>query len=113
MKALKKDLQSVVKSLKLLTAKTEKIAKQLDKAGSVPARKKPTAKTRKKAVAKKRTATATDTVLSIIKRRKKGIDTATLKEKTGFDMITIRNIIFRLKKQEKIRTKSRGIYVVA
>ena len=114
MKGLKKDLQSVVKSLKLLTEKTEKIAKQLDKLKSIPVAKKPIAKTGKKtADRKKRPITATDKVLSIIKRQKKGIGPADLKKKTNLDIITIRNIVFRLKKQGKIKAKSRGLYVVA
>jgi len=114
MKALERDLKSVVKSLKLLTTKTEKIVKQLDMVKNVPRAKKPITKTVKKTTAKKNTSrTATDTVLSIIKKQKKGIDTAELKKKTNFDIITIRNIVFRLKKQGKIRTKTRGFYVVA
>ena len=82
MKALKRDLESVVKSLKLLTEKTEKIAKQLDKVKNVPRAKKPTTRAGKKTAAKKNTSrTATDTVLGIIKRHKKGIGTAALKRK--------------------------------
>ena len=122
MKALKKDLQSVVKSLKLLTKQTEQIAKALGKIETPrPAKKKPIAKSGKKAVTKKASKktstkkatskTATDTVLSIIKRSKKGLNTAALEKKTNFDAIKVRNIIFRLKRQGKIQSKSRGIYV--
>ncbi len=140
MKALKKDLQSVVKSLKLLTKQTEQIAKALGKIETSrppqkrsivksgkkivtkKARKKivtkkaskkaVTKKASKKTSAKKATSkTATDTVLSIIKRSKKGLNTAALEKKTTFDAIKVRNIIFRLKRQGKIQSKSRGIYV--
>lgn len=113
MKALKKDLQSVIKSLKLLTKQTEQIAKSLGKIETPrPAKKRPVAKSSKKTSAKKATPkTATDTVLSIIKRSKKGLNTATLEKKTNFDAIKIRNIIFRLKRQGKIKSKTRGIYV--
>jgi hypothetical protein len=112
MKALKRDLQSAVKSLKSLTKKIEQISKQLDAAKGAPAAKKPIARTGKKTTAKRKGAkTATDTVLAIIKRRKKGIDTAALQAKTNFDTITIRNIIFRLKKQGKIQAKGRGVYI--
>ena len=140
MKALKKELKSVVKSLKSLTKQTEKIAKALEKIQTPrPAKKRPIAKARKKAVtkkvvkkavakkavkktvvkkARKKTApkkatgkTATDTVLSIIKRSKKGINTATLEKKTNFDAIKVRNIIFRLKRQGKVKSSSRGMYV--
>ena len=140
MKALKKDLKSVVKSLKLLTKQTEKIAKALEKVETPrPAKKRPIAKAGKKTVAKKtgkktvakkaskKTVTkkarkkispkkatgktATDTVLSIIKRSKKGINTSTLEKKTNFDAIKVRNIIFRLKRQGKVKSESRGMYV--
>ncbi len=122
MKALKKDLKSVVKSLKLLTKQTEKIAKALEKVETPrPAKKRPIAKAGKKAVtkkairktsAKKKTSkTATDTVLSIIKRSKKGLNTAALEKKTNFDAIKVRNIIFRLKRQGKVKSASRGMYV--
>ncbi|MBL7202751.1 MAG: hypothetical protein ISS63_00285 [Desulfobacteraceae bacterium] len=122
MKALKKDLQSVVKSLKLLTKKTEQIAKALGKIETPrPAKKRPVAKSGKKTVTKKASKktsakkatsrTATDTVLSIIKRSRKGLNTSALEQKTTFDAIKVRNIIFRLKRQGKIQSKSRGIYV--
>jgi len=114
MKALKRDLQSVVKSLKLLTKKTEQIAKALEKVETPrPTRKMPNAKAGNKAVTRKATPpTATDTVLGVIKRSRKGLDTAALEQKTNFDVIKVRNIIFRLKRQGKIQSKSRGIYVV-
>lgn len=111
MKTLKRDLQSVIKGLKLVTEKAEKMARQLDAAEKVQAPKKPTAKTSRVATRKKAGKTATDTVLSIIKRQKKGIDTAALKKKTDFDTKTIRNVIFRLKKQGKIQATTRGFYM--
>jgi len=131
MKALKKDLQSVVKSLKLLTKQTEQIAKALGKIETPrPAKKRPIAKAGKKTVTKKvgkktvtkkaskKTSakkatpkTATNTVLSVIKKSKKGLNTAALEKKTTFDAIKVRNIIFRLKRQGKIQSKNRGIYV--
>lgn len=122
MKALKKDLKSVVKSLKLLTKQTEQIAKALEKIETPrPAKKKPIAKAGKKTATKKASkktsakkatsTTATDTVLNIIKRSKKGLNTAALEKKANFDAIKVRNIIFRLKRQGKIQSKSRGIYV--
>lgn len=125
MKAVKRDLQSVIKSLKVLTEKAEKIAGQLDAMAEVKTAQKKPAKA-KKSTAKKgakgakakapkgaKGSTATETVLGIIKRQKKGIDTAGLKEKTDFDTKTIRNVIFRLKKQGKVETTSRGIYMAA
>jgi len=55
MKELKKDLQSMAKSLKALTQKTERMAKELDKLEKAQAPKKQKAKPRttRKPVAKK------------------------------------------------------------
>ena len=66
-----------------------------------------------KAPSRKRTAqpTATDQVLKIIKRSKKGVDTATLMKKTGFDQRKVRNILHRTYKQRKITRVEKGIYV--
>ena len=66
-----------------------------------------------KAPSKKRTAqpTATDQVLKIIKSSKKGVDTATLMTKTGFNQKKVRNILQRTYKQGKIKRLEKGIYV--
>jgi len=122
MKALERNLQSVVKSLKALTQKTEKIAKILDRLEKAKPVKKPRAKVRVKAkpakkrvtrkVAVKRTlATVSDTVMSIIKGSRKGVDSATLERKTGFNNQKIRNNIFKLTKQGKIKRVGRGVYI--
>ena len=64
-------------------------------------------------VAKGRTTmTATEKVLSILKRSPKGIDVPGLKAKSGFEDKKVRNIIFRLSKQGTIKRVGRGIYAV-
>ena len=125
MKNLKKDLQAVTKELKALTRKTEALAKKVAKIekGQAAVKAKPRVKAKtakkapakKKAVAKKKGAalTATDRVLGIIKRSKKGVDAPTLIKKTGFEDKKIRNILFRAAKQGKIKKAGRGIYVAA
>lgn len=117
MKELKKDLQAVSKLLKQLTRKTEQIAKRLDKFEKAKTDKKPKARAKvakKKVVAKKRTkVTAIDAVLKIIPKRKRGVGTAVLKKNTGFDEKKIWGIINNLKKQGRIRSGGRGIYVKA
>jgi len=78
----------------------------------------------KKAVAKKKVAkkapakkaakvTAADAVLKVINRAKKGVNTANLMKKTGFDNKKVANIIFKLKKQGKIKNPEKGLYVKA
>jgi len=126
---LKKDLQAVTRELKALTKKTERLMKAADKLEKAPSAKKPKAKTkakvkparkvvakkkttRKKAPAKKKAAkpTATDQVLQIIKRSKKGVDVPALMKKTGFDEKKVRNIVARAFSQKKITRTGRGAY---
>ena len=65
----------------------------------------------KKAAAKGGKKTDTDKVLEIIHRSKKGVDTATLMKKTGFDQKKVRNILHRTYKHGKITRAEKGIYV--
>lgn len=114
MKNLKKDLQAVNKGLKALAAKIEKMIAAVDKVEkpkAAPA--KPVMKAAAKLVAKKTVGkvTAADTVLAIIKRRKKGVDTAALMEKTGFNKKKVSNIVFKLRKLGHIKSESKGVYV--
>ena len=129
MKQIKRDLQSVVKNLKSLMQKTEKIAKKLDKLEKAKPKPKPKARAKPKAkvavrvrpakkrvvrkapAKKKAKVTAIDTVFKLIKGSKKGVNTATLKKKTGFSDKKIWNIINRLKKQGEIKSARKGVYV--
>ena len=62
--------------------------------------------------ARRKTAlTAVDIVLDTIRRSKQGIDFAQIQAKTGFEEKKIRNIIFRLNKTDRIKRKSRGVYI--
>ena len=56
--------------------------------------------------------TATEKVLSVMRRSSKGVDIAGLKAKTGFEDKKIRNIVFRLTKQGTIKRAGRGVYTV-
>ncbi len=133
MAILKKDLTALTKDFKALEKKMEKLLKAFEtsskpkkvtKAKAVKAKavKKATVKKKatKKAPAKKAPArkkatqvTATDQILKIIKRSKKGVDVPALKEKTGFDDKKVRNIVFRAAKEGRIKKSGRGIYVGA
>ena len=112
--AMKKDLTAISKKLENLLKAVEKSEKatvaKASKAKAVkatPAKKAPKAPAKKKAVQ----ITATDQVLNIINRLKKGADTATLMKKTGFDQKKVRNILNRTFKQGKIKRADKGIYV--
>jgi len=54
--------------------------------------------------------TDTAKVADLVIRSRKGITVADLTKKTGFDVKKIRNMLFRLKRNGKIRTISRGVY---
>jgi len=113
MEKLKKDMKAVAKDLKRLTQKTDKMIKRLEKLEKkAQVAKKPKAKAAKKAVAKKPAKlSASGTVLAIIKRSRKGIDKASLIKKTGFEDRKIRDITYRLRKQGKIKSVGKGLYV--
>ncbi len=128
MKNLRKDLQTVHKDLKALAKKVDKLIVVVGKLEKPKATKKPKAKAvkrkpvkktvakkiaAKKPAVKKATKTAIDTILGIIKKSKKGVDTATLMKKTGFKGRKIYDIVKSLKKQGKVKSGGHGVYVKA
>jgi len=123
MNQLKKDLEALSRDLKVLADKTERWLKMLEKyekPKAKPARAKAVKKVAakkaapKKAVPKKaKPATAADTVLAIINRYKKGVNNAALMEKTGYNQKKISNLVFKLRKQGKIKSVAKGVYVKA
>ncbi|MEJ2656007.1 MAG: hypothetical protein P8012_02275 [Desulfobacterales bacterium] len=116
MKKISAQLKTLSKSLDSLSKKVEKIIQEVDK---FQAPKKAAPKKRavaKKTAAKKKAApakqvTMLDTVFDIIKRTKKGVTVAQLKEKTQMNSRQLSNALYKLTKKGKIQTKSRGLYV--
>jgi len=92
-----------------LQARLDQIERLL-RSGSTP-RARATAKN--KGAAKNGTVTALDTVFDIIQKAPEGLSFKDIQNKTGYDDKKIRNVIFRLNKMEKIKRKSRGIYVAS
>ena len=127
MKKLKKDLEAILKALNGLAQKVEKLQEQIGeetkptkKPKAKAVKKKAVRKAPKKRVVVKKTApkkaapvTAVDTVFGIIKNSKKGIGTSALMEKTGYNQKKIANLVFKLRKQGKIKSVDRGVYVKA
>ena len=124
MKLLKKDLQTVLESLKMLTQRVERMQKRVNATEKKQAQSKQKAKTSKaKSPAKKATAQARKTqpqrevaygtFLNIIGRSKKGVTVPQLKAKTGFNEKKIANLVYKAKKQGKIKKIGRGVYVKA
>ena len=110
-----KDLQTVSKELTKLVKQIENLTAALGKAEKPKTKSvKTTNKTKvvaKKAPVKAAKITDTDKLLAIINRFKKGVDTATLMKKTGFNQKKVRNMLNRTYKQGKITRVEKGIYV--
>jgi hypothetical protein len=68
---------------------------------------------RRKIIRTGKAATAADTIFEVIKSKKAGIDTSDLIKETDFEEKKVRNIIYKLKKQNKIKAAKRGVYVAA
>ena len=136
MKNLKKNLQTVNKELKALAKKVDRIVVAVEKLEEPKAVKaKPVKQTVAKAIPVKKVAakkapvkkvdvkkpaakkpvklTAADTVFGFIKRYRKGVDVSTLMEKTGFNRRKIYDNVKVLKKQDKIKSMGKGVYVKA
>ena len=133
-----KEMQSLLKmvsdGLKTLAQGVEAIAEKVDEAakpksaGKARVKKRPAPAKKAKPVSKKaatakkaapkaaqkkavKPATAVDKVFGLISRSKKGVNTATIKARTGFDQKKVSNIIYKLKKQGKIKSLQKGVYV--
>lgn len=74
------------------------------------AEKKPTQKT---AATGKASAASTDVVMDVIQKADNPVDNSKISEQTGFDAKKVANVVYRLKKQGKIKNVSRGTYVAA
>ena len=125
MQNLKKNLQTVNREIKALSKKVDRMIVTVGKlekpkvvkaksVKKVAVKKAPVKKVAvKKPAAKKTTKTAIDTVMAIIRRSKKGVNTATLMGKTGFNKRKIYDNVKILKKRGKIKSEGRGVYLKA
>jgi hypothetical protein len=125
-----KELESVLKvvsdGLKTLAKGVEAIAEKVDEAAKSKSPAKTSSKTKSTATKKAKTAkkpvqkaanktedktaTASGQVLDLIARSKKGVGMAMIVEKTGYGQKKVANIIYRLRKQGKIKSVSKGVY---
>jgi len=112
MKKLESELKAVSKSLAALSKKVEKLTQQAAKAQpaakAASASKAPAKKTKAAAAGGK---TVLDTVYDVIKRTKKGVTVAQLKQKTDLDARQLSNALYKLSKKGQVYAKSRGLYV--
>lgn len=127
MQQMKKEVKSLTKELKALTQKTEKIVKALEKLekGQVKSKpvkkaakpkkavKKPAAKKTIKKPTKSRAAkgAVTDVIMGVIQANSEGVNTDQIMEQTGLNKRQVWGTINRAKKEGKVKTVKRGIYV--
>jgi predicted Rossmann fold nucleotide-binding protein DprA/Smf involved in DNA uptake len=110
MKDLKMSLRKVASDLNKAAKQVEKLAGKLE----AQTKAKPVKMTATKKLSKKTAPpTAADTVFGIIKRYKKGANMATIMQKTGYDNKKIHNLVYKLKKLDKIKSEAKGVYVKA
>lgn len=104
------------KKKKKAAKKTSKTKKPSSLASKKSKSKTVTPKSRKKTASKKvppgkKVNPPFDTVVGIVRRSKKGVTVALIREKTGFDDKQIRNFIYKAKRQDRIKNLKRGVYV--
>ncbi len=113
------DMEEAVVSKKKKTKAAKKTSKTKKPLILVSKKSKPTSavgKSRKKPVSKKvkpgkKVKSPFDTVVGIVRRSRKGVTVAIIREKTGFDDKQIRTFIYKAKRQGKIKNLKRGVYL--
>jgi len=111
LKTVVESMKSMAKGIEVLAEKLDAVAKsRMDEKPKKNSKAAPKAPAKQK---KKKRATAADTVLAIINRSRKGVDTKTLMKKTGFNAKKINNNIYKLTKEGKIKSIGRGVYLKA
>jgi putative endonuclease len=110
-KNLKKNLQAINREIKVLAKKVDQIIVAVGKLEKIKTAKTKPAK--KSTIKKPAKSTAADTIFGIIKTSKKGVDVSTLMKKSSFNQKKTYNIVYKLKKQGKIKSVGKGVYVKA
>jgi hypothetical protein len=102
---LKKELRKISRTLSDLARKLDQVVAKAAGRPKVVARaaKKPP----KKAQAQK---SGPEVIMALIKARKNGVDTATIRATTGFSGQKVRSIVWDLSKKGKIKRVERGLY---
>jgi hypothetical protein len=105
---LEQELRKISRTLSELARKLDQVAakavgrtKTVAKAAKKPA---------KKAQAQK---SGREVIMALIKAKKNGVDTATLRAKTGFGGQKVRSAVWELSKKAKIKRVSKGLYKIA
>ena len=104
---LEKELRKISKTLNDLARKVDQVARRA--VGRTKAVARAAKKPSKKAQGRK---SAPDIILALIKAKKNGVDTATLRAKTGFSGQKVRSIVWELSKKGKIKRVAKGLYKI-
>ena len=105
---LEKELRKISRTLNDLARKVENVAAR---AGG---RTRAVARTAKKPSRKAQPGkSGPELIMALIKAKKNGVDTATLRAKTGFSGQRVRSIVWELSKKGKIKRVDRGLYKAA
>ena len=113
MQDLKMSLKKVARELTKAVKEVEKLAGKLEtqtKSSTTPKKKAAGKNPLKQTVSAKQPAAA-DTVYNVIAKLKNGANMAAIKQKTGYDNKKIHNLVYKLKKQGKIKSETKGVYV--
>ena len=102
---LGRELRKISKSLNDLAKKVDQVATKAVGRTRVAARsaKKPAKRVRGRK-------SAPEVIMTLIKARKSGVDTATLRAKTGFGSQKVRSVVYELSKKGQIQRVDRGFY---
>lgn len=118
-------LKTVAEGLKAMAQGIESLASQIDGLSQTGEKSKPAPnkKAAKPSAAKKdkgkvaaktpkaKPVTAIEKIYGFVARAKNGTDVETLMKKTGYNNKKVYNVLYKLKKQEKIKSLGRGKYV--
>jgi predicted transcriptional regulator len=104
----------------------ESIARQIESLTQPPADQEPEAKTRSgteppetshstdaRSAPETGRSTKTEIIMDVIAGAEEGVDVDAIVRKTGFDRNTIRSAASRLRKQGKVKSKKKGVYMSA
>jgi len=108
MSGLEKELRKISRTLNDLAKRLDRFATKA--AGRTKAVARAAKKPARKAQSRK---SGPELIMALIKAKKSGVDTATLRAKTGFGGQRVRSIVWELSKKGQIKRVDRGLYKIA
>ena len=106
MSELERELRKISRTLNSLARKLGQVAAKAGGSRREGAKKGRRTPSKKEKAGK----SAPELIMALIKAKKSGVDTATLRAKTGFDSQKVRSIVWELSRKSKIERIDRGLY---